>query len=59
MFVEIIPGCISCGICEGINSSVFTLNGTAHVNQENIPGNEKDCQEAADQCPVSVIKLYD
>jgi ferredoxin len=57
MKVEIIPGCISCGLCESINSDVFTLNEIAHVNEENVPGNEQDCKDAADQCPVSVIKV--
>ncbi len=57
MKVEIIPGCISCGICESINSDVFKLNEIAHVYEENIPGHEEDCKEAAAQCPVSVIKV--
>ena len=59
MKVEIIPGCISCGICESINSDVFTLNEFAHVHEEKVAGNEQDCEEAAAQCPVSVIKIYE
>jgi len=58
MKVEIIPGCISCGICQSINSDVFTLNEIAHVNEDKIVGNEEDCREAAKQCPVNVIKVY-
>lgn len=57
MDVEILAGCISCGMCESINSEVFTLNKIAHVNQENIEGNEDDCKLAAEACPVSVIKI--
>lgn len=57
MKVEIVPGCISCGACEAINSEVFILNDLAHVNEENVPGNEEDCRTAADACPVSVIKI--
>jgi ferredoxin len=57
MQVEIIPGCIACGICESINSEVFTVDEVAHVNEKNIMGNEEDCKEAAKQCPVSVIKV--
>jgi len=57
MKVEIEPGCISCGACEAINSEVFILNDIAHVNEENVIGNEDDCRTAADACPVSVIKI--
>jgi ferredoxin len=59
MQVEILPGCISCGACESINSDVFELNELAHVNDENVTGNEDDCWHAADICPVSVIKVVD
>jgi len=59
MKVEIIPGCISCGICESINSDVFTMNEIAHANNDKVPGNEEDCRNAAAQCPVSVIKIYE
>ena len=55
--VEILPGCTSCGLCESINSDVFRVNDTAHVNEKNIRGNEKDCITAAAQCPVGVIKI--
>lgn len=55
MNVEILPGCICCGMCESINSEVFELNFTAHVNEENILGNEDDIYQARDLCPVSVI----
>lgn len=57
MKVEIVPGCISCGACEAINSEVFVLNDLAHVNEENVAGNEDDCRTAAEACPVSIIKI--
>ena len=57
MKVEILPGCIACGTCEAINSEVFVINEIAHVIEENITGNEADCIEAADACPVDVIKV--
>jgi len=57
MKVEIVPGCISCGACEAINSEVFILNDLAHVNEENVIGNEDDCRTAVDACPVGVIKI--
>jgi ferredoxin len=57
MKVEILPGCIACGTCEGINSEVFVLNELAHVIEENITGNEEDCKLAAEACPVNVIKV--
>ncbi len=59
MKVEIIEGCIFCGACESINSEVFHINDVAHVNQDKVAGNEEDCRNAAAQCPVSVIKIYE
>ncbi len=57
MNVEILNGCIRCGICESINSEVFELNNIAHVNNDSIEGNEDDCRHAADMCPVCAIKI--
>lgn len=60
MKVEILPGCISCGLCESINSDIFTVDDeTVHVDNSKVPGNETDCREASEQCPVSVIKLHE
>jgi len=59
MKVEILPGCIACGVCQSINSEVFELNNVAHVNEENIESNEDDCWHAADMCPVSVIRVVE
>lgn len=57
MKIEILQGCIGCGVCETINSEVFILNTVVHVIKENIIGNEDDCMTAAEICPVSVIKI--
>ena len=59
MKVEIIPGCIACGACVSINSDVFDLTDTAHVQPEHIPENEEDSRAAAEACPVDVIKIYE
>ncbi len=58
--VTITPGCISCGTCESVCPRVFKVKATAEV----IPGSDpnKDAElvrEAADLCPVSVIKVED
>ena len=57
MKVEILQGCIGCGVCETINSEVFFVNAKAHVQDENIIGNEDDCVTASEICPVNVIKI--
>lgn len=55
--VEIIEGCIACGLCVEICPEVFVMDDLATV----IPGvNYSDYEaqviEAADSCPVEVIK---
>jgi ferredoxin len=57
MKIEILQGCTGCGACETINSEVFFLNSRAHVQEENIIGNEDDCITASEICPVNVIKI--
>lgn len=57
MKVEILPNCTGCGLCESINSEVFQVNETAHVNNNKIKGNEQDCISAANQCPVGAILI--
>ena len=58
--VKIEDGCVLCGLCESICPDVFRLGDeTAAV----IPGADleenRDCiQEAADSCPVEVIKIF-
>lgn len=56
--VRIVPGCISCGSCEAICPKVFQVTDIARV----LPGvdpdeDADDVREAADMCPVSVIKV--
>ncbi len=58
MQIEILPNCTGCGLCETINSDIFTVRDKAHVNQWNIIGNEPDCYSAAQQCPVNAIKIH-
>lgn len=56
--VSMIPGCISCGTCEVICSKVFTVKDIAYVNDHVDPNeHQDDVEEAADMCPVSVIKV--
>jgi ferredoxin len=55
MKVKVDEGCISCGVCESICDTVFTIEDVAVVNEANIAGNEDSIKEAADSCPVSVI----
>jgi ferredoxin len=55
--VEIIEGCIACGLCSEICPEVFVMDDLATV----IPGvNYSDYEdkviEAAESCPVEVIK---
>ena len=57
MQVKIVPGCIACGVCESLCPEVFTVLDTSIANNENVPGREAECREAADACPVSVILL--
>ena len=58
MKVHITDSCIGCGACCAINSDVFKC-GTdkARVDSSQIAGNEYDCWEAADICPVDAIKV--
>lgn len=56
MKVKIDDGCIGCGLCVGICSDVFTINGsTAKVFAQPDPSNEILVEEAESACPVSVI----
>ncbi len=55
--VYITPGCISCGTCEQICPKVFKVKGVAEVNEgADLEKNADLIQEAADICPVNVIK---
>jgi ferredoxin len=56
--VTIVPGCISCGTCEAVCPNVFVVKGVAEVKQDaDIQKNAELVQEAADMCPVNVIKV--
>lgn len=49
--------CIACGTCEGICPEVFTVAAMSEVT-EGVDFNtyEEEIKEAAECCPVSVIK---
>ena len=51
--------CIGCGLCEDTCGAVFEMkDGIAVVNVDVVPPEaEKDCKEAADNCPVTAIAL--
>ena len=56
--VRIVPGCISCGSCEAICPKVFQVTDVARVLPDTDPeGDAELVREAADMCPVSVIKV--
>ena len=59
MKIEILNTCTACGLCENVNSDVFQVNGISKVNNNKISGNEEDCRNAAAQCPVGAIKIYE
>lgn len=55
--VWIEEGCIACGNCEGICPDVFYVADEAHVKEDaDFNAFEEGIQEAADSCPVDVIK---
>lgn len=57
MEVHIEPGCIACGLCAATCPSVFQIGGegVAEVYSEVTAADKDAVQEAADNCPVSVI----
>ncbi len=57
MKVTIEDGCIACGACESICDAVFTVEDVATVNELEVASNEDCVKEAAESCPVSVIKV--
>lgn len=57
MKVTIEDGCIACGACESICPDVFSIEDIAVVNEGNVAANEDSVKEAADACPLSVIKV--
>jgi len=59
--VKIEDGCIGCGMCESNCPNVFRMtdDGIAEVFAMPEPADEGDAQEAANNCPVSVINVSD
>lgn len=56
--VWIEDGCTSCGLCEDICPDVFKLEDVATVIEGvNYSDFEDGIREAADSCPVEVIKF--
>jgi ferredoxin len=56
--VEIMEGCIACGICESTCPEVFEVDAVALVvDGADLHENEEKIKEAAASCPVSVIKI--
>lgn len=50
-------GCTACGLCEGTAPEVFEIDELSEVKADAvIEGNEEEIIEAAESCPVEVIK---
>lgn len=55
--VTIMPGCVSCGTCQAVCSSVFVVKGTAQVKAEaDVCANAELIKKAAEICPVGAIR---
>ena len=55
--VWIEEGCTVCGLCEEISSEVFKMEDEATVIEGvNYDNFEKKIKEAAESCPVEIIK---
>ncbi len=60
MHVSISNNCVGCGACSAINPEVFEINRNfAVVNHDFVIGNEDSCIDAAIECPVNAINIYD
>ncbi len=56
--VEILDGCISCGVCEQACPEVFEVPDVAHVKAGvDLNKFEAKIKEAAEVCPVTVIQV--
>ena len=56
--VTIEDGCIVCGVCETICPEVFKVDETVTVLKDaDLEANENKIREAANSCPVSIIKV--
>jgi len=55
--VWIEEGCTSCGLCESICPDVFEIPDEAIVKEgADFAANEAEIKDAAESCPVEVIK---
>jgi ferredoxin len=58
--VTILPGCITCGLCESLAPAVFEVTDIAHLKSNAPIGACNDAvRKAAVECPVQVIKIED
>ena len=59
MKAVILDGCIGCGLCETACPEVFRMNdeGLAEVWGDVTKDNLEAAEEAAVECPVSVIEI--
>jgi ferredoxin len=56
--VWIEEGCTACGLCVEICPEVFKMDDVATVIEiENYSDHEESIKEAADSCPVEIIKF--
>ena len=56
--VTIEDGCTACALCEQICPEVFEMDDVAKVKSDaDFNANEDKVREAADSCPVAVIKI--
>ena len=59
--VWIEEGCTECGVCEETCPEVFQLGdeGAEVIEGADLVANEESLKQAADECPVEVIKLQE
>ncbi len=51
-------GCISCGLCEEVAEDIFEVDELSEVKEgADFEANEDAIKEAAEGCPVEVIKF--
>ena len=56
--VWIEDGCTSCNLCEDMTPEVFELDDTSTVLKDaDFVANDEGIREAAENCPVEVIKF--
>jgi ferredoxin len=56
--VRIAPGCITCSTCAAICPKVFEIKAISTVKPgADFDSNADDIREAAEMCPVEVIKV--